>query len=136
MSQPVSFPEFLRYLQTSSKIELCERPDEPWNEEFYKFLNHQLIDTTTGQVLILELQHLKNEQIIKVNYPDIQNIEINNLSNSQVQKFYINCNSRKGYFQYQDIIDLEQNHGVQHNPEDKHKKWTASQMVFRIMTYR
>ncbi|WP_198299729.1 hypothetical protein [Tumebacillus avium] len=95
---------FFARLKDHKKVQLSFRPEIPENEKIYDVLGAHTYETVTGLLLVLELLDKDDNKKITFCYPDIQKIEMNNLSNEYQEKYYLMCLSRPQHFRSKELM--------------------------------
>ncbi|MDP4087463.1 MAG: hypothetical protein Q8934_23140 [Bacillota bacterium] len=94
MSSIVPMEFLVDDLENWKYLYISEVPELPRNEKKCKLLNHHLFETAHGTLLVLELHNVEDDKQITISFPDIEEISLNDLSNSEMHKYYLDCKVR------------------------------------------
>ncbi|WP_198512473.1 hypothetical protein [Bacillus sp. mrc49] len=77
-------------------IQLSLVPNVPGEDELitHEILNHQIIETKTGVLLLIILKNPNTNEEYTYSYPDIQSVELNSSSHPDAPKYYLHCLDR------------------------------------------
>lgn len=101
-------PFFENDLKNCKIAQLSLTPDVPGKDELinHQIIGHQLLDTKSGKLLLIELKNMETSEKYTYSYPDIQEIKLNSSSNAEFQKYYLTCLDRKKAFEIQELQDF------------------------------
>ncbi len=80
---------FISDLKRATWLDLSYDPELHVSEKYYKLVGYNLFETSTGFLLILELQNEKG--VVTFSYPDIQTVELNHYESEEHRKYYLKC---------------------------------------------
>lgn len=100
----------------------------------YKIIDHQILQTTTGSLLTITAEF--EGQAVTLSFPDIQSIELNNMSSELHDKYYLAILNR---FVERDLIDLSKREQIEplsdENRAKKSKLLGKRTETLRLVTY-
>jgi hypothetical protein len=93
-------PFFETDLKNYKIAQLSLTPGVPGKDEVinHQIISHQMLETKSGRLLLIDLKNLDTGEEYTYSYPDIQKIDVNSNSNPEFQKYYITCLNRETAF--------------------------------------
>jgi len=132
MALTVDMNYFISRLESSKNFWLSFYPDIPTPEKKYKLNSYQLIDSITGELLILDMTNVETGEIITFSIPDIIDVQENDYANQSQEKFYFECINRKVEREYNEFVKQRELLGII-DKEKEHNLFEASRMTYRII---
>jgi hypothetical protein len=113
-------------------IHISPVPELPRNEWKYTLKKHHHFKTHHGDLLVLELIKVDDNTEFTISLPDIKEIRLNDHSNSQMHKYYIECTVRLLDYKLKNM-NGEQRLGFDPNEIDNEVLIDNSGMTYRII---
>jgi hypothetical protein len=103
MSSQVPIELLSQSLKNRTHVDVSLYPEDARGEKTYKIIDHQIFQTLTGYLLILKVE--RNNETLTLSFPDIQSVELNNITSNFHEKYYLEILNRVVDREYQEILE-------------------------------